>query len=340
MDSVQSPRLLVFCTVSTGVDALVQIVRLGARVEAIVGLGPDGAGRHGASGWIDVSELASRLAVPFLYVSRYDLNSVVDRLRIETLNFDLVWVSGWQRLIPGWVIEGARLGAIGGHGSPEGIHGGRGRSPQNWAIMLGCQRFELALFRITPGIDDGAVVATRTFFYNETDDISVSYKKASLCMAEMVTDVLRDPSLLEAARPQPLEAFYYPRRCPEDGHVDWSLTGREVWAHCRALTKPYPGLRTSVEGQEVVIWECLPFDDAVSAAPGTVSAIFEDGMFLVHVADGRLLVIDADRPPGINLRVGQVLASRSYHETLETVFLRHARERPGFPIAKRLTQVY
>ena len=57
------------------------------------------------------------------------------------------------------------LGVLGGHGSPDGISGGRGRLPQNWALILGAKRFDLALFKITPGIDDGPIIAKRSFFY-------------------------------------------------------------------------------------------------------------------------------------------------------------------------------
>ena len=102
----------------------------------------------------------------------------------------MIWVCGWQRLVPDWLIQQARLGVLGGHGSPDGIAGGRGRSPQNWALLLGCSQFVYALFLITEGVDNGPIISQRTFCYRPYDDIQVSYYRASLAMADMLCEVL------------------------------------------------------------------------------------------------------------------------------------------------------
>ena len=193
------PKLIVFCTVNTGLDAVAAVMKQGYSVEAIVGVNPVKADPLIISGWTDVQAFAAKWNIRYIYVDRYDLKSEKDQEKIKKIDFDLVWVAGWQRLVPEWLITMPLLGVLGGHGSPDGIYGGRGRSPQNWAILLGCKRFDLALFQITTGVDDGPVVAERSFFYNETDDISVSYKKASLCMASMMVDVLTNPSKLKVA---------------------------------------------------------------------------------------------------------------------------------------------
>ena len=290
MSKFASLRVLVLCTVSTGLDAIAEVLRQGHPIQAIVGVNPVVADSEVISGYIDIAGFAGKWNIPYLYVERYDLKGDKDRERLAAIEFDIVWVAGWQRLIPQWLIDRAPLRALGGHGSPDGIHGGRGRSPQNWAILLGCRRFDLALFRITPGVDDGPVVAQHSFFYNETDDISISYKKAGLCMGDMMVEVMRDPSLLQKAVPQTSEAFYYPQRKPEDGVVDWGLPQREIWAWCRALTRPYPGLRTRQGEQEIILWDCVPFDDTVRTEPGMIDFVFEDGCFLVACRDGRVLI--------------------------------------------------
>jgi methionyl-tRNA formyltransferase len=336
--TTSTPRVLVLCTAATGLDAVAEVLRHGFLIRAIVGVLPSKADPIVISGWTDVQVFAQRWGIPHIYVERYDLKSEADRKALETLDFDLIWVTGWQRLIPSWLIDQAGLGALGVHGSPDGIHGGRGRSPQNWAIMLGCRQFDLALFRITPGMDDGPIVAQRSFFYKDVDDIAISYKKAALCMGEMMIEVLRNPALLEQAQPQHGEAFYYPQRRPEDGYADWTLPCRDIWAHCRALARPYPGLRTRTQqGQEIVIWQCQPFDDRVDAAAGTISFVFEDGAFLVTCADGRVLVSDytvSDATAA--LRPKQLLLSQDFTLTMHKIIEDHTARHPDKPLAQRI----
>lgn len=336
--ATSAPRVLVLCTVSTGLDAVAEVLRRGYKVQVIVGVHPDKADPVSISGWTDVAVFGGKWGIPYIHVERYDLKSETDRQALEAVAFDLVWVSGWQRLVPSWLIERAPLGVLGGHGSPDGIYGGRGRSPQNWAIMLGCRQFDLALFRITPGVDDGPVVTQRSFFYNEIDDIGVSYKKAALCMGEMMIEVLRNPVLLDQAQPQHGEAFYYPKRRPEDGYADWTLSCRDIWAHCRALARPYPGLRTRTQqGQEMVIWQCQPFDDRVDAVPGTISFVFEDGSLLVTCRDGRILVSDytlSDEKKTIQPQ--QLLLSQDFAETMRKIIEAHGTRYHDMPLARRI----
>ena len=89
------------------------------------------------SGLVPMREQADRYGIPFVGIESYALTQSEDQAALEALDIDLLLVMGWQRLVPSWLIEHCRVGIVGSHGSPQGISGGRGRSPQNWAIMLG-----------------------------------------------------------------------------------------------------------------------------------------------------------------------------------------------------------
>lgn len=290
MAGSDNPRLVVLCTVATGLDAIAEVHRRGYSIAALIGLKPQGVDPDVISGYVDISEFAQSIGVAFHYVETYSLKSDSDRAVFTGLDFDLVWVAGWQRLVPDWLIRYSRMGVLGGHGSPDGIAGGRGRSPQNWALLLGCDQFDLALFRITEGADEGPVVAQRTFFYRPEDDIQVSYYRANLAMGDMICEVLAHPERLDQAAHQSNQAFYYPQRRPEDGMVDWCQPAEVIARHCRALTTPYPGLKTRAKGRTLTILKCQPFDDQIDGAPGEVSHCFCSHEFLVNTLDGRLLV--------------------------------------------------
>jgi methionyl-tRNA formyltransferase len=337
MTQFACPRILILCTVSTWLDAVAEVLRQKFPVAGIVGVHPDVADSDVISGYTDIEGFAKEHAISFAHIQSYGLTAEEDRLRVLNFDFDVVWVAGWQRLIPDWLINAGKLGALGGHGSPDGIQGGRGRSPQNWALMLGCERFDLALFRVTPGIDDGPIVVQRSFFYQSEDDIQVSYYRASLAMADMICQVMRNPSMLDVALPQAIEGFYYPQRLPTDGRVDWSMAGFWIVRHCRALTKPYPGLKTSQDGVDVTLWRCQRFDDVIDGPVGRVSFVFMTGDFLVTCLDGRVLVRewhvwDSNWRP----QAGMVLGSVSFSEQVSKIIRRSEEKHPRQRVSQRI----
>ena len=67
------------------------------------------------------------------------------------------------------ILETIKICGIGSHGSSELLPKGRGRSPVNWSIIEGKKQFNLQLFMLTPGIDDGDIIYHETFDINEWD---------------------------------------------------------------------------------------------------------------------------------------------------------------------------
>ena len=74
--------------------------------------------------------------IDLIEVHSRDFSDQSDFVMIENCKIDLLIVLGWRRLIPQNVLDLVKIGTIGNHGSSEGITLGRGRSPQNWALIL------------------------------------------------------------------------------------------------------------------------------------------------------------------------------------------------------------
>jgi len=332
----KSLRILVLCTVESCLDAIAAVHLYGGNICGVVGIHPKNADEDKISGYTDIRIFGNKHNIPSYLVESYTLTLESDRALLESLSFDILWVAGWQRLIPEWLIKASPMGALGVHGSPDGIQGGRGRSPQNWAIILNCRRFDLALFKITTGIDDGPVISKRTFFYHDLDDIRISYYRTSLALSEMVVEILECPELLHKSIPQAKEGFYFPQRLPEDGYVDWRLPSETIARHCRALSKPYPGLRVVDEEYDIRLWDCQTFDDQIKGEIGQVDFVFESGEFLVNCLDGRLLVRIWSADKQWRPRKGMVFKSFSFLATLEAIVKRHQSKYPNNPITNRI----
>ena len=67
---------------------------------------------------------------------------------IKSLNIDIIFCMGWQRLIPEWLLNDLSVGAFGMHGSNKPLPHGRGRSPLNWSLIQDKNMFHLTSIRL------------------------------------------------------------------------------------------------------------------------------------------------------------------------------------------------
>jgi methionyl-tRNA formyltransferase len=181
----------------------------------------------------------------FIEVKTYRLSAPEDRAALLATDIDLLLIMGWQRLVPGWLLAHSRHGGLGLHGSGLGITGGRDRSPQNWGLIFGLDEFRLSLFCLEEGVDCGDVITSHLIRISVFDDIWTSQLKIARNMVDLViTTWERGELFMPSGAPQTGAARYMPQRMPEDGPIDFSRCGEEIYNFVRALTRPYPGTFT------------------------------------------------------------------------------------------------
>ena len=323
------------CTLEVGLDCL-EMVLPDVPIEGVICLS-ERTPEDSISGYAYARPWCEDRGLQVVEVRSYNLSDPEDRARLEALDIGVLLVMGWQRLIPGWLISHTRYGVIGSHGSADGIQGGRGRSPQNWALLLGAPGFAISIFRIDSGVDSGAVLATRSFSYVASDDIASSYAKATWLVAAMIRSGWHDGSLLhDPGEPQKGEARYLPQRRPEDGEIDWHRTPDAVVRFVRAVTRPYPGAFSVVPGGSIRIWAARQFDvgePSVPGAPGEVVHRWTDGRLLVRCGNGLLLIDDFSMAGAADPRVGDILPSASFKEQMASIITRHEARYPDLPIS-------
>ncbi|MBN9606117.1 MAG: hypothetical protein J0G30_05855 [Actinomycetales bacterium] len=251
---------------------------------------------HKISGYADFSDFARRHDIPLHYVRDYGMRHEEDVAFFQRHRFDLIVQGGWQRLFPEPVLETLRIGALGVHGSSDFLPKGRGRSPMNWSIIEGRERFILSLFLIGAGIDDGPVFDYEMYDISEHDTIKTLYYKSVLATERMILRNL-EPLLdgRASAVPQAGDPTYYFKREPRDGRIDWELSDvSEIHRAIRAQTRPYPGAFALLDDSWVRIWSAQPFDTRLTypgSAYGAVVARFGDDL-IVNCRGGLLLVTE------------------------------------------------
>lgn len=324
-------KVVALSAVSAGLDLITALSERQCPVDRIVAL-DSSRDRSNVAGYEHPSNRPRLSGIPVTDVSHYPLGSEQEGDTLRAIEMDVLLVLGWQRLIPQWLIDHADKGVLGMHGSSRGISAGRGRSPQNWALIIGAPEFEIAVFKIDAGVDAGAVLDTRRYLLTDHDDIVSSYRKTVLLGADMIADILADWDARNAAAQTQAEedSAYLPQRTDADGAIDWAQSCDDICRLVRALTRPYPGAHSSLESSIVRIWRAraigtLPLKREYP--PGTVVDVAGDGTFVVSGGDG-YLIVDAHDANGATIAPGIRFASVAMADTLAAIAERHVAKLP------------
>lgn len=282
--------------VEAGYFCAKRLIKNGIIPSAIVSIDPMKAQNNNVSGYIDFFDLT--IDCERYRPKSYTLKKEEDKAFFINHKFDILVVLGWQRLILREIIESLSICGLTIHGSGEGLPGGRGRSPMNWAIIKGFDCFYLSLLTLSPKADGGRILDTFKFDILPADTIRTLYYKNALVSSQLL--IKNIPILLSGKEYGTVQdeskATWYPKRTPDDGRIDWNLTASEIERLVRATTTPYPGAFTFNKGNKIILWGAWLFDRNIKGdeLPGTVSAVFPDGSFIVKTGDYYLLVFDYD----------------------------------------------
>ncbi|AOT09701.1 methionyl-tRNA formyltransferase [Pseudoalteromonas luteoviolacea] len=292
-------------------DTLNCLYAKGGKVDALITISEDTAKAAGTTNWVCLEAFSKMHDIPLLYAEQYSMKNERDYALVEGLKPEAIIVLGWQRLIPENIIQLSTCGCIGFHGSANFLPWGRGRSPINWSIIEGRNRFILHMFLITPGIDDGDIVGFEIYDITPHDTCRSVYYKTAMAQANLIAQFL--PQLRAGTcpvYPQVGEEYHYPKRTPEDGKIDWNQPAEDICRLVRAVTEPYPGAYTLFGESKIMIWEAQDFGDnlmSAKAKPGEV--IFVSSNMQKEVAvkcrGGAVLLTKYDTD--LDLKIGDII---------------------------------
>jgi methionyl-tRNA formyltransferase len=204
---------------------------------------------------------------------------------------DLLFTVSWRYMVPRHVYERTRIGAYLFHDSLLPAY--RGFSPTVWAILNGEASTGVTLIRMAEAIDAGEIVDQESVPIGPDDTIAQVLERVTATYLQVLERSL--PALASGQpplRPQHQQAATYCcRRLPEDNEIDWQRTSRQVHDLVRAVTRPYPGAFTFLEGRRLIVWEAglIAPPRYVGRVPGRVVEIRSDGV-VVLTGDGAVLL--------------------------------------------------
>jgi methionyl-tRNA formyltransferase len=207
------------------------------------------------SNFADLQAIAKENSIPIFEVESKagmrleDYQEVISEIGVE-----LMLVLGWYYMIPRSVREPLTYGAWGIHASLLPKYAGG--APLGWAIIKGETETGVTLFRMDDGVDDGDIIAQRSFEIDFNDTIKDVYFKAEVSSKLILSDVLSDIRAVKFTPQDKSEIEVYPQRRPDDGELDLSQSAEDLYNFIRAQSSPYPGafIRT-VDGKKLIIEE-------------------------------------------------------------------------------------
>lgn len=190
---------------------------------------------------------------------------------VSELKPDLLVVLGWSEILPGRLLDIPTIGAVGTHAAL--LPHNRGSAPINWAIIHGEEQTGNTMMWLSKEVDAGAIVDQMAFPITLFDTCKTLYDRVAETNAQMLEKLI--DSLESGVKPVlPIENEtdepILPRRRPKDGLINWEQSGKAIYDFIRALTKPYPGAFTFLNGKKYLIWEASVLPICSCQKPGTI----------------------------------------------------------------------
>jgi methionyl-tRNA formyltransferase len=251
-----------------GLPALESLLAAGIRVEAVLTLAASQLAKR--SGACSYDELCQRFNVPLHKIRHVNDPESVALLR--NLHLDVAFVIGWSQIVGREALAAVRLGMVGAHAAL--LPHNRGSAPVNWSILRGESETGNTLIWLGEEVDKGAILDQAAFPITPYDTCATVYDRVAESNRDMIVRfVARLASGERPGRPQPAsDEPLLPRRRPADGAIDWKGTSKQVYDFIRALTRPYPGAFSFLDGRQWLVWDAahLPGNPYAGAEPGCV----------------------------------------------------------------------
>lgn len=222
----------------------------------------------------------------------------------ENEKVDALFAVHWRYIVPRSVYEKVPRGAFVFHDSLLPKY--RGFSPTVWAVANGEHETGATLLRMTDPIDTGDIVDQIPVPIGPDEKIESVMNRVTRAYLELASRHV--PRILEnkiTYRPQDhAQASYACKRTPSDNEIDWTCPSQTILNLIRAVSSPYPGAFSFLNGKKLIVWEAasaqLPHT-LVGSVPGRVIGVLPGEGSVVATGDGAVLlkmVQAGDAPSG------------------------------------------
>ncbi|HKE18536.1 MAG TPA: methionyl-tRNA formyltransferase [Kofleriaceae bacterium] len=239
-----------------------------------------------------VKRVAEEAGVPVLQPRSARSADVADALRATEA--DLAVVVAYGKILPRAVLDAFPRGCINVHASLLPAY--RGAAPIQWSVIRGERETGITIMKLDEGMDTGPMLLARREPIRDDDTAGSLAERLASIGAEALVEALAEieaGTAVETPQDSAL-ATYAPLLSKSHGHVDWTLTAREVRDLVRGAD-PWPGAATTFNGEPLKLYRASAADG--EGGPGQVIAVDEHGI-AVGCGTGAVTIAELQAPGG------------------------------------------
>lgn len=197
---------------------------------------------------------------------------------IRSAQPDFLFSFYYRSMLSAEILSLPRICAMNLHGSLLPRY--RGRAPVNWVLVKGETETGVTLHLMTEKPDAGDIVGQEAVPVAFEDTALTLFAKLEVAAESLLGALL--PRIAAGdipRRPNEIaKGSYFGARRPEDGRIDWTRPAVEIYNLVRAVTRPYPGAYSFLEGEKLLLWRAKPVPaEAVSGYVPPGSLVLGDG---------------------------------------------------------------
>jgi methionyl-tRNA formyltransferase len=190
---------------------------------------------------------------------------------ISDMKPDVIFSFYYRNLIPMEILSIPTIGAFNLHGSL--LPKFRGRCPVNWVLIEGERTTGLTLHFMVEKPDAGDIVARRPVDISFDDNAHTLFMKMSKEARVLMKEILpriQDRSFVRVPQAGLGPSSYFGGRKPEDGLIGWHKDAISIHNLTRAVTHPYPGAFSFLDGKKFFVWQAYPVQEQTNSIPGSI----------------------------------------------------------------------
>ncbi len=196
---------------------------------------------------LPVENLAAKEKIPI-----YQNNSLSEIKKIiAKFRPDGVVIASYNKVLPKDILTLSKLINV-HHGD---LPRWRGRANLNWAIITGRSEVGITIHDASINLDSGNIYAQYMIVISARETIKTIYDKVNTVLDKYLAEVVEKVLNGYKGYPQKGKATYCCTRLPEDGLIDWNCSTLEIDRLIRALTHPFPGAFSYLDGSKITIWD-------------------------------------------------------------------------------------
>ena len=261
------PAIIVFAYHDVGYACLDALITAGENVICVITHEDD---QREEIWFRSVAALARQHGIP-VYTPE-SVNTSGWEARIRAMAPDIIFSFYYRNMISEEILAVPRLGAFNMHGSLLPKY--RGRVPVNWAVLHGEKETGVTLHHMVKQADAGDIVDQEAVPIGPEDTAFDVFNKVTVAARQVLERRLDaiTAGMAPRTKQDDSQATTFGRRKPEDGRIDWTESAERVYNLIRAVTHPYPGAFTEVNGRRLFIWQAKPLGRG-TGRPGMVLSI-------------------------------------------------------------------